>query len=68
MSANGDKPNGAKAGWQRLGSETRFENDVFRLREDEVELEGGKKIEYAYLERDEAVVIVPITTDGEMIC
>jgi ADP-ribose pyrophosphatase len=37
------------------------------VREDDVELNGGKQIQYAYLERDEAVVIVPITRSGEMV-
>ncbi|HEY0369105.1 MAG TPA: NUDIX hydrolase [Chthoniobacterales bacterium] len=67
MSQNGDKPTGKRAGWKLLGSQTRFENDIFRLREDEVELEGGKRMQYAYLERGEAVVIVPITRDGRMV-
>ena len=67
MSKNADKPNGAKAGWKLLRSETQFENEIFRVREDEVELKGGKKMQYAYLERDPAVVIVPITKAGEMV-
>lgn len=67
MAANRDKPNGAKAGWQLRGSANRFENELYRLREDDVELEGGKKIKYAYLERDEAVIIVPVTAAGEMV-
>ena len=67
MASTDEKPNGADAGWTRLGSKTHFENDIFRLREDEVELEGGKKIQYAYVQRDEAVVIVPITRAGEMV-
>ncbi len=67
MAANREKPTGAKAGWQLLGKETRFENEICRLREDEVELEGGKKIKYAYLERDEAVIVVPVTAAGEVV-
>jgi ADP-ribose pyrophosphatase len=67
MAANGDKPKGARAGWKFLGSQTRFENEIFRLRQDEVELEGGKKMQYAYVERDEAVIVVPITREGEMV-
>jgi ADP-ribose pyrophosphatase len=67
MGTKDDKPNGAAAGWQHLGTKTHFENDIFRVREDEVELAGGKKIQYAYLERDEAVVIVPVTRAGEMV-
>ncbi|HEV3410788.1 MAG TPA: NUDIX hydrolase [Chthoniobacterales bacterium] len=67
MAQDGKKPNGAKAGWKFLRSRTHFENEIFRLREDDVELEDGKQITYAYLERDEAVVIVPITKAGEMV-
>ena len=67
MQSKGEKPNSAAAGWKHLGSMTHFQNDIFRLREDEVELEGGKKIQYAYVERDAAIVIVPVTPDGEMV-
>ena len=67
MGTKDDKPNGVAAGWQHLGTKTHFENDIFRLREDEVGLEGGKKIKYAYIERDEAVVVVPVTREGEMV-
>jgi len=58
MAIKEGKPNGADAGWNLRESATRFENEIFRLREDEVELEGGKKIKYAYVERDEAVILV----------
>lgn len=67
MAAKQQKPNGEKAGWKLLESNTRFENDICRLREDEVELEGGKKTSYAYLERDEAVIVVAVTTAGEIV-
>jgi len=67
MKSGGDKPNGRNAGWRLLDSQTRFENGICRLREDEVELNGGRKIQYAYVERDEAVVVVPITAKGEMV-
>src|SRR3954468_6354197 len=62
-----NKPNGAAAGWKILGSRTHFENEICRLREDDVALAGGKKIQYAYVERDDAVVVVPITADGQMV-
>jgi ADP-ribose pyrophosphatase len=61
------KPVGAKAGWQLRESETRFENEICLLREDTVELEGGKTTKYAYLERDEAVIVVPVTRGGELV-
>lgn len=67
MDGNGEKPTGNKAGWRLRGSVTRFENEICKLREDEVELEGGKRTQYAYLERDEAVIIVPVTRDGEIV-
>lgn len=67
MSAQQEKPNGSEAGWQFRACETRFENNICRLREDEVELESGKKIKYAYLERDEAVIVVPVTPAGEVV-
>lgn len=67
MGTNGDKPKGARAGWKFLGSQKRFENEIFRVRQDEVELEGGEKMQYAYVERDEAVIVIPITREGEMI-
>jgi len=67
MKRSGDKPNGERAGWRFLGSEIRFEGQVFRVREDEVELTEGKKIKYAYAERAAAVVVVPITREGEMV-
>ena len=67
MATKNDKPNGEGAGWKLLGTETRFENKILRLRQDQVELEGGKKTDYAYLERDEAVIVVPVTTSGEIV-
>lgn len=62
-----DKPNGAKAGWKHLSSRTAFTGEVFRVREDEVELKDGNKIRYAYAERGDAVVIVPVTDSGEVV-
>jgi ADP-ribose pyrophosphatase len=67
MQQGGEKPEGSRAGWKQLGSATRFENEIFRVREDEVELAEGKKMKYAYVARDEAVVIVPVTDDGQVV-
>ena len=67
MAAKNEKPNGERAGWKLLGSNTRFENAIFRVREDEVEVKDGKTTSYAYLERAEAVVIVPVTPAGEIV-
>lgn len=54
MKPSGDKPQGAIAGWKFLSTQIRFEGEVFRVREDEVELENGRKIRYGYAERGAA--------------
>ena len=61
-----DKPEGAKIGWQLRRSRHAFTGKVNRLRHDEVSIAGRGDIEYSYLERGESVIIVPVTTDGQM--
>ena len=61
------KPVGAKAGWKRCKTKIRFENKVFVLREDKIEVPGGKRKRFAYMERTDAVIIVPVTRAGEMV-
>ena len=61
------KPVGAEMGWRRRETEIPFRNPFFHLRRDLVELPEGKEMEFAYLERADAVVIVPVTRSGEMI-
>lgn len=65
--ATNEKPSGAKAGWKLRQSEIGFENKMFRIRDDDVELSGGKRMQFAYMDRAEAVIIVPVTTAGEMV-
>ena len=67
MTTNAEKPNGRRAGRTLRASQTRFQNEIFRVREDEVALPDGEQIKYAYVERDEAVVIVPVTGDGKIV-
>jgi ADP-ribose pyrophosphatase len=61
-----DKPNGAEAGWQLIKIWRCFENEVCALRNDRVEVKGDE-LDYAYVERAEAVVIVPVTPEGEIV-
>jgi ADP-ribose pyrophosphatase len=61
------KPNGAKAGWRLLESRRRFQNEICTLREDEIELRGRERMNFAYLERAEAVIVVPVTRDGRIV-
>jgi 8-oxo-dGTP pyrophosphatase MutT (NUDIX family) len=67
MESSADKPTGAEAGWRTLSTRRPFKNDVFAVREDEVELPGGKRKSIAYLERTAAVIIVPVTREGEIV-
>jgi ADP-ribose diphosphatase len=67
MTTNAEKPSGRPVGWTLRASQTRFQNEIFRVREDEVALPDGEQMKYAYVERDEAVVIVPVTGDGKIV-
>jgi ADP-ribose diphosphatase len=62
-----EKPNGAQAGWKLRGKKIHFQNPVLTLREDTVELPNGEETTFAYVERAEAVIIVPVTRSGEMV-
>jgi ADP-ribose pyrophosphatase len=61
-----DKPNGARLGWTLRGRHTPFNNDVFAIVDDEIEV-NGKPRRYAYMERAAAVIIVPVTREGEIV-
>jgi ADP-ribose pyrophosphatase len=61
-----DKPNGAGAGWKLIEMRRCFENEVCALRNDRLEVKG-EELEYAYVERAEAVIIVPVTSAGEIV-
>ncbi len=61
------KPVGTRAGWQWRKTKIRFKNKVFALREDKIELPSGRRKRLAYLERTDAVIIVPVTRAGEMV-
>lgn len=62
-----DKPTGAEAGWQLIETRTRFDNKTLTLRDDKVRVNGGKELDYAYLERAGAVIVVPVTREGEIV-
>jgi ADP-ribose pyrophosphatase len=61
-----DKPEAAKIGWQLKSSSCPFQSPVNRLRVDQLHVAGRGDIQYSYLERGESVIIVPVTTDGQM--
>ena len=62
-----EKPNAAVLGWRVRKSETPFENKTFSLRVDTIDLPEGKETDYGYLDRAPAVIIVPVTRDGDIV-
>ena len=62
-----DKSTGERVGWQLLERYVRFENEICQLVEDRVELNGRDTTDYAYLRRADAVIVVPVTSDGEIV-
>jgi ADP-ribose pyrophosphatase len=55
-------------GWQRLGSEWLMETPYFSLRSDRLRLpDGGIKDPYYVIERPDAAIIFPLTTDSEVV-
>lgn len=66
MSAD-DKSAGKEAGWNRTDRHVRFENQTSELVDDTVELHGSKTTDYAYLKRADAVIVVPVTTEGDVV-
>ena len=57
----------AQAGWQLLERHVRFENNMSKLVEDRVQLRNGATTDYAYVERADGVIIVPVTSAGEIV-
>jgi ADP-ribose pyrophosphatase len=55
-------------GWERLHSERLLETPYFTLRSDRLRLPGGAiKDPYYVLERPDAAIIFPLTSDGEVL-
>ena len=55
-------------GWERLRSERLLETPYFALRSDRLRLPGGEiKDPYYVVERPDAAIIFPLTTEGEVV-
>jgi len=67
VSPPNDKPNAASLRWEIRDSDVRFRNETLSLRADNVTVRDGTERNQAYLERVPAVVIVPVTHDGQII-
>lgn len=53
--------------YQTLASRILVENPWFRLRQDDIRLPNGQQAVYNVINKPDAVVIVPILTDGRMV-
>ena len=62
-----DKPNAASLRWEIRDSDCRFSDETLSLRADTITVRDGTERNYAFLERAPAVVIVPVTGDGQII-
>jgi ADP-ribose pyrophosphatase len=62
-----DKPEGARLGWKLRGTDYLYEGKTLKLRRDALDLPKKKDFAYEYLERAEAVIIVPVTPAGEIV-
>lgn len=63
-----DKPEGKKLGWEVVESGKPFASKRFTVRDDKVVVAGAPEpVAYAYAERAAGVIIVPVTSTGEII-
>jgi ADP-ribose pyrophosphatase len=62
-----DKPVGEVAGWRHLDTAYPFVTPWLTIREDRVDIEDGEHIRFAYRVSKGAVVIVPVTPDGQIV-
>ncbi|HJT79940.1 MAG TPA: NUDIX hydrolase [Chthoniobacterales bacterium] len=62
-----DKPNAEAIGWRIRASETAYQNKTATFRVDTIELSEGKETQYGYVCKGPAVIIVPVTRDGQIV-
>ena len=62
-----DKPKAAGLGWDVRQTNRPYENETLALRVDHIALPEGGDTQYAYIERAPAVIIVPVTRDGQIV-
>jgi ADP-ribose pyrophosphatase len=61
------KPNAAALRWEVRESNSVYRGETFKLLVDRLSLRDGSEMEYAYVERREAVIVVPVTRDGQIV-
>jgi ADP-ribose pyrophosphatase len=53
--------------WQTIKSRIIHQTPWFRIREDQVQIQKGTNITFTYLDHPGAVIVVPITFDGDCV-
>ncbi|ERH07484.1 MAG: NTP pyrophosphohydrolase [Halonotius sp. J07HN4] len=53
--------------WERLDTEIDYECPGFEVRQDDVRLPDGTETDYHYVDESPAVVILPLTPDGDVV-
>lgn len=61
------KPQAEKLGWEVTSSKYLLEKKWFRIRQDELVLPEGNKLDYVYMEHPGAVLIVPVTVENKVV-
>jgi ADP-ribose pyrophosphatase len=61
------KPEGARLGWNLLETSYPYADKITRLRSDRIQISDGNELTYTYDERPRAVIIVPVTAQGEIV-
>ncbi len=61
-----DKFQGVRAGWKRLSTTYPFSTKWMRLRQDRIN-RNGEEITFTYVDGPGAVLVVPVTTEGEVV-
>lgn len=67
MTDNHHKPNSESAGWQRLSTHHPYRYRLLNVRQDRVRVRGSHEFDYAYLDSQGAVWVVPITPDRQVV-
>jgi len=62
-----NKTNDDALRWRIQKSERPYANKTSSLRVDTIQVRNGDELEYAYLERAPAVIVVPVTREGEIV-
>ena len=62
-----DKPNARRNGWELLRNEYPYTHFMFRVRADWLRWPDGVERSFTYLEAGPAVLIIPLTTAGELV-